>query len=176
MRALPFSRAAVTVLLVTLALWLTGCAGYRLGPSNGTAAGARSIEIRPFANQTFEPRLTEAITQQLRKQLQKDGTFRLSTDGGADVTVSGSLVKYEREPLSFQPRDVITTRDYSINVTARVQARDNGTGHMLIDQAVAGRTTVRNVPDLASAERQAATLLAENLAQNIRSLLVDGAW
>jgi len=155
---------------------LTGCAGYRLGPTNGTAAGARSIEIRPFANQTFEPRLTEAVTQQLRKQLQRDGTFQLSTQGGASVTVTGSLVKYEREPLSFQPRDVITTRDYSVHLTAHVRALDNGTGRVLLDRNIAGRTTVRNVPDLGSAERQAATLVAENLAQNIRSLLVDGAW
>lgn len=158
------------------AAFLSGCAGYRLGPTNGTVAGARTIEIRPFANQTFEPRLTEAVTQQLRKQLQTDGTFRLATQAGADLTVTGSIVKYEREPLSFQPRDVITTRDYSVNLTAHVRALDNGTGRVLLDRNIAGRTTVRNVPDLASAERQASTLVAENLAQNIKSLLVDGSW
>lgn len=157
-------------------LVLGGCAGYRLGPTNGSAAGARSIEIRPFANQTFEPRLTEAITQQLRKQVQQDGTFRLATHDPGDVVVTGSLVQYRREPLSFQPKDVITTRDYSVNLTARVRAVDVGNGRILFDRDVVGHTTVRNVADLGSAERQAATLVAENLAQSIRSLLVDGAW
>ena len=173
--ALPTPKIGACLGWMVAAL-LTGCAGYRLGPTNGTVAGARSIEIRPFANQTFEPRLTEAVTQQLRKQLQNDGTFRLATQSGADVTVTGSLVKYDREPLSFQPRDVITTRDYSVNLTAQVRALDNGTGRVLLERQITGRTTVRNVPDLGSAERQAATLVAENLAQNIRSLLVDGTW
>ncbi len=175
MVSLPLSRVGAVGSLV-VALLLGGCAGYRLGPTNGTAAGARSIEIRPFANQTFEPRLTEAVTQQLRKQVQQDGTYRLATRDPGDVVVSGSLVKYLREPLSFQPKDVITTRDYSVNLTARVRAVDVGNGRVLFERDVVGRTTVRNVPDLGSAERQAATLVAENLAQSIRSLLVDGAW
>lgn len=154
---------------------LAGCAGYRLGPTNGTVAGSRSIEIRPFANQTFEPRLTEVTTQQLRKQIQRDGTFRLSTREDADVIVTGSLLRYEREPVSFQPKDVIATRDYSVTLLAHVRAVESG-GKVLLDRDVTGRTTIRNVADLGSAERQASTLLAENLATNIRSLLVDGTW
>jgi len=161
--------------LTALLLLLAGCAGYKLGPSNGMSAGSRSVEIRPFANQTFEPRLTEAVTQQLRKQFQRDGTYRLATREAADLVVTGSLVRFEREPLSFQPRDVLTTRDYSVNLTAQVRAVDSR-GTVLLDRAIVGRTTVRNVADLASAERQAATLVAENLALNIRSLLVDGTW
>ncbi len=172
-----FVWRAVAALGVVLGL--AGCAGYRLGPTNGTEAGARSIEVRPFANQTLEPRLTEVVTQQLRKQLQHDGTYRLATgagSGGGDVVVTGAITGFEREPLSFQPRDVIATRDYAIHVRAHVRAVESATGQVLFDRDVLGRTTVRNAPDLGSAERQAAPLVAENLAQNIRSLLVDGAW
>lgn len=175
MGPLPLSRVGVLAGLVS-SLLLGGCAGYRLGPTNGAVAGARSIEIRPFANQTFEPRLTEAVTQQLRKLVQQDGTFRLVTHDPGDVVVSGSLTKYVREPLSFQPKDVITTRDYIVHLTAHVRAVDVGNGRVLFERDVVGHTTVRNVADLGSAERQASTLLAENLAQSIRSLLVDGAW
>jgi len=172
---LPHPLSAARHAGLTAILLLAGCAGYHLGPSNGQQAGARSVEIRPFANQTFEPRLTEATTQQLRKQFQRDGTYRLATREAGDVVVTGSLIRYEREPLSFQRTDVITTRDYSVNLTARIRAVDNR-GRVLLDRDVVGRTTVRNVPDLGSAERQAATLVAENLANNIRSLLVDGSW
>jgi len=156
--------------------WLAGCAGYRLGPTNGYQAGARSVEIRPFANETMEPRLGEAITQQLRKQVQQDGTYRLATRGGADVIVTGRLVHFEREPLSFNVRDVLTTRDYAINLTAQVRAVEVGTGRVLFDRPIVGRTTIRNTADLGSAERQAAPQVAESLAGNIRALLVDGSW
>ena len=41
---------------------LFGCAGYRLGPTGGFAAGEKSIQVMPFSNQTLEPRLTDAVT------------------------------------------------------------------------------------------------------------------
>src|SRR6185369_17073313 len=44
-------------LLCLLAALLAGCAGYRLGPTGGQTAGARSVQINPFVNQTIEPRL-----------------------------------------------------------------------------------------------------------------------
>jgi hypothetical protein len=34
------------------------------------------VQINPFANKTLEPRLGDEVTAQLRKQLQRDGTFR----------------------------------------------------------------------------------------------------
>lgn len=38
-------------------LLLGGCAGYTLGPSNGLAAGDKKIQITPFLNHTYQPRL-----------------------------------------------------------------------------------------------------------------------
>src|SRR5712664_3651437 len=58
-------------LLAVLALCASGCAGYRLGPVSGLSAGEKSVQIVPFSNQTLEPRLGDAVTYQLRKELQK---------------------------------------------------------------------------------------------------------
>jgi hypothetical protein len=49
-------------------------------------------------------------------------------------------------------------------------------GRVLVDREVGGRTTIRIGPDLASAERQAVPNLAEDLARNVTSVLVDGTW
>ena len=35
-------------------LLLSGCAGYRLGPTNGLAAGDKSVQYVPFVNRTIE--------------------------------------------------------------------------------------------------------------------------
>ena len=155
---------------------LVGCAGYRLGPTNGTAAGEKSIEVRPFANATLEPRLVDPVTSTLRRSLQQDGTFRLATDGGADVVVNGTLIDYKRGELGFQPNDTLTVRDYYIELTARVVAVERSTGRTNLYRTVMGRTTIRVGSDLASSERQAAPILAADLARNIASLLVDGTW
>jgi hypothetical protein len=161
-------------LLGATALLLCGCAGYTLGPGNGLAARDKSIRIAPFANQTLEPRLGDAVMSALRKHLQRDGTYRLSTRGSADIVVSGVISDYSRHELSLLPNDVLTVNDYRVNVTAQVTVRDAGTGRVLLDQPVKGYTLVRVGTDLTSAERQAMPLLAEDLAKNVTALLVDG--
>jgi hypothetical protein len=161
--------------------WLTmtflcGCAGYRLGPTNGLTAGSQSIQVNPFSNETLEPRLSDPVTTALRRNFQKDGTFRVDTRGGGDIILTGVLVRYERDAISFQPRDILTGRDFEVRVVAKVTATERSSGRLLLDREVVGRTAIRSGADLPSAERQAAPVLADDLARNITSLLVDGTW
>src|SRR5689334_21050530 len=58
-------------------MWLTGCAGYHVGPVNGLGAREKSVQINPFVNKTLEPRLTDAVTHELRREVQRDGTYEL---------------------------------------------------------------------------------------------------
>src|SRR5271156_3684265 len=119
--------------LCALALSLAGCAGYHLGPVNGAVAGAKSIEILPFNNQTLEPRLGDAVTQALRERLQTDGTYRLVDDTG-DVVVTGVITSYSRQGLSFLSSDVLTANNYQVVVVAHVVARESATGKVLLDK------------------------------------------
>jgi hypothetical protein len=153
-----------------------GCAGYRVGPVGGESAGDRSIQVAPFASKVIEPRVGDAVTTSLRRQLQQEGTYRLDTRGEADIVVTGSVVEYDRSHISFQPQDVLTPRDYRLRIRAHVTARDRSTGRLLLDREVLGHTTLRVGPDLASAERQAIPQAAEELARNITALLTEGSW
>ena len=162
---------------VVLALLLTaGCAGYKLGPTNGLYAGEKSIQITPFINQTMEPRLTDVVTTQMRKELQRDGTYRLATHEDADVVLSGTITRYQRIEVTFNPSDILTVQDYRLSLTAQVQARERSTGRLLLDQPVSGYTLMRVGSDLTSSERQAMPLLAGDLAKNVTALLADGKW
>jgi hypothetical protein len=164
------------LIAMMLALAAGGCAGYRLGPSNGDRAGARTVEIVPFTNQTAEPRLGDNATAALRKEIQRDATFRLASHEPADIVVNGVITHFLRSGVSFEPTDVITARDYRLIMTAHVTARERATGKVLLDKSMNGDTTVRVGNDLPSAERQARPLLATDLAQQITSLLADGNW
>ena len=157
-------------------LMLAGCAGYHLGPSNGNLAGAHSIQIEPFVNQTTEPRLVDYVMNSLRKSLQQDGTYRLATHDAGDVIVAGEITSYTPVGLSVQPTDVLTVVDYQITMTVRITARDRATGKVLFDKPVKGRTTLRAGQDLTSAERQAIPLLAEDFAKNATDLLGNVTW
>jgi hypothetical protein len=157
-------------------LALAGCAGYRLGPTNGDIAGGRSIQINPFANKTLEPRLVEYVMNSLRRDLQRDGTYRLNTSQDGDVIVTGVITSYSRTELSVQPTDVLTALDYQITMTAQITARDRVTGKIILDRPVTGTTTLRAGPDLTSAELEAMPLLAEDFAKRATAMLVDGSW
>ena len=158
------------------AVLLAGCAGYHVGPVDGTVAGDKSVEVLPFNNQTLQPRLGDAVTQALREKLQTDGTYHLATGGAGDVVVSGVITRYNREGVSFLNTDVATPENYRVDIMAHVTVRDRSNGHVLLDQDVKGATLVHVGADLASDERQALPLLAEDLSRNITELLTEGSW
>jgi hypothetical protein len=165
-----------TFFLVPFACLLAGCAGYRVGPTNGEQAGARSVQVTPFANRTFEPRLIEPVTQALRKRLQQDGTYRLNTSGDADIIVEGEILQYVRSEVSFNPRDTLTPRDYRVAIVAHITARERLSGRVLLDRDVRGHTLLRVSSDLTNADRQAVPLIADDLARHATALLVEGTW
>ena len=159
-----------------LVLGLAGCASYRVGPTNGLVAGEKSVQVNFFQNKTMEPRLVEAVNSALRKNLQRDGTYRLNTRDEGDIVISGEIVRFDRSPLSFQAADIITVRDYTLSLTAKITATERATGKVILQREVSGKTTIRAGTDLTSAERQAVPLAADDLARNATALLADGTW
>jgi hypothetical protein len=174
-RACPSRLLPAGLLLCLTALALSGCA-YKLGPTNGVVAGERSVQITPFYNETLEPRLSDSVNTALRRTVQRDGTYKLATQGGADIVVTGVLKKYDRRELSFLAKDVLTARDFRITVTAHVTARDVVRDKTIFDQDVIGNAIIRIGSDLASSERQALPLLSDDLAKAVTELLADGSW
>jgi hypothetical protein len=168
--------ACLRLLVLSLLLTNAGCAGYRLGPTNGLSAGEKSLQVRPFSNHTLEPRLADAVTAQVRKEMQRDGTYQLVTRDDGDIVVTGVLTRYDRGEIDFSRNDLLLVRDYRVTLTAQVTARERITGKVLLDQPVTGVTLVRVGSDLVSAERQALPLLAADLARNLTALLADGKW
>lgn len=154
----------------------TGCAGYRLGPTNPELTAGKRIQINLFENRTLDPRLPDALNHALRRHLQQDGSYRLTTRPDGDVIVRGSILEYRRTPLAYQPDDVVTATDYELRLRVRLTAMERATGRFLLDREVSGRTSVRVGDDLPSAERQALPLLASDWARNATALLTEGLW
>ena len=170
-------RALKYFLPVLAAIFLSGCAGYHLGSVNGDVAGEKTVKVMPFNNQTLQPRLGDDVTQALRERIQSDATYRLVTDGQpGDLVVNGVIRTYARVGLGNLNRDSSTMQNYRVAVTVHVTIKDRVSGKLRLDREVQGTTLVNVGPDFASSERQAAPLLAANLAQNITALLTEGAW
>jgi len=164
------------LLFALLAVALAGCAGYQLGPTNGLPAGSLSVQVLPFVNHTKEPRISEYLSASMRKQFQQDGTFNLRTAGSPDILVTGEIVRFDRTPLSYTTNDVLTPQEYTLVLTAKIVARDPINGKTNLDRSVQGRTYVRAGTDLPSSERQVMPILADDLARNAVSLMVNAPW
>lgn len=171
-----FFRSFVIGCFAAVVVALSGCGGYQLGSANGLAAHGRSIQIRPFLNKTVEPRLTDAVTAELRRAVQRDGTFQLATHDEWDLVASGVITSYARQELTFRPSDVLTVSDFRLALTAHVTVRDRISGKVVLDRPVTGYTLIRVTYDLPDSERQALPLLAADLAKNVTALLVEGSW
>lgn len=169
-------RRLSVIWIMALAGLVSSCAGYRLGPSNGQSAGDRTVQVVPFANHTLEPRLGDAATSAVRKEIQREGTFRLANDGFTDLIITGEITRYERGEVSFLPSDVATARDYQLGLAARVVARERITGKIVMERELVGSAIMRAGADLPSAERQTLPVLAADLARQITAALADGTW
>ena len=167
------SRAA---LFLAAAVMAGGCASYRLGPANPAIPAGQAIEGGLFQNTTPQPGLTASVNASIRRELQRDGTFELATGGDGDVLLTGSITAYRRSAVSFQPRDILSVRDFEVELVTRIRAAEKATGLVLVDRELTGRTTVRLGGDLASTERQALPLLANDLAKKAVALLAEGEW
>ena len=169
------TNSVIRVLFFAITLsFLTGC-GYTLGPTNGLTAREKNIQITPFLNRTLEPRLGDSLTTALRRSIQRDGTYHLSTHGDADIVVTGTITKYDRHELNFEPHDVLTVKDFRVNIEAKISARNVTTGTSTNWTATA-YTLVRVGSDLTSSERQAQPDLADQLAKSVTDSLVNGSW
>ena len=168
----PFIRGSG---LAAVCLLLAGCAGYTLGPTNGDSAGDKTVQITPFLNHTFQPRLGDYLTTELRKDIQQDGTYHLATHGDGDIVISGYVTHYLRHELNFGSNDVLTVQTYNVYVSAIITERDVSAGTTKVWTNTAS-TLVRVGSDLTSSERQAMPVLAEELAKHVTDSLVDGTW
>ena len=163
------------MLSMCVGFWL-GCAGYQTGPTNGLTAGVHSVQIQFFENETFEPRLATAVNRALKREFQKDGTYSLETQSEGDFVVTGKLINFRRNGVSYKPGDVLTVQDYTMQLSAEITVINSATGEEIFRETITGTSTVRVGNDLTAGQRQAVPIIAAKLAEQAVLHIVDGNW
>ena len=163
-------------MLAVFASFSLGCAGYHVGTTNGRIAGARSVQVKYFDNETFEPRLATAVNRAMKREFQKDGTFSLETQSEGDLVVTGKLIGFRRNGVSYKPGDVLTVQDYTMELAAEITVINSATGVEIFRETITGTSTVRVGNDLTAGQRQAVPIIAAKLAEQAVLHFVDGDW
>jgi hypothetical protein len=162
------------LLVVMLALGLSGCAGYRIGNVKPNyLRDVQSIAVPTFKNDTYHPRIEALVTNTIIKQFQQDGTFRIASVDNADAVLEGRVVGIGRQPVRSVRGNVLATTEFNLVITVNYTLQKKG-GGALAGGAINGVTSFFVAGDVNSEERQALPLATENLAVRLVSQLSEG--
>ena len=161
--------------LLLLAFLLEGCAGYHLGPATpGYLKNVHSIAIPTFSNSTLTPRIEVLVTNTVIKQFQQDGTFRIVNADAADATLKAEIVGVSRSPARSVRGNVLATTEFNFTLTVKYTLLGRDQKTLGSPGAVSGGTSFFVGTDVATDERQALPLAAEELARHLVSQLSEG--
>lgn len=160
---------------VLLALTLSGCAGYRIGPVKPAyLAHVETIAVPAFQNQTFLPHISALVTNTVIRQIQQDGTYRIVTEENADAVLKATILSVSRSPVRSVRGNVLATTEFNLGLTISYSLVDR-TGKVLIGPAtITGATSFFVSADVTTEERQALPLAAEDVAVRMASQLSEG--
>ena len=171
----------LALFLPLVALLLSSCAGYHVGPIKPTRmAKVATIAVPSFKNDTLLPRVEVLLANAVIKQLQQDGTYQVVRDNEADAIFQGHLEQIIRRPSRSVRGNVLLTREYILSLRCTYEVIDRVTGAVLDRRSAVGQTSFfvsgsdTIAADLTQDERQALPLAAEDLAQDVVSHLSEG--
>lgn len=193
-------RLLSTFLVIgSLAISLSGCAGYQLGAVKPSAySGIQKIHIPPFKNNTLEPRLSSLVTNAVLKEIQADGTYQVSNRANADAILVGTVTDVSKRQLRAVRTNTLKSEELRMllyldfylvdpvtNAKIRVKEdeeiptasrRDDMNDDLV--QAKQGRVVGRTIQfidrNFQVGERNAQALAAEDAAQKLVSQLANG--
>lgn len=169
-------RLSVFSSLAAIGFLACGCSGYKLGSIKPSAMShVETLAIPTFKNDTLRPRVQVLTTNEVIKQLQRDGTYQIADPArGGDAILHGTITNVERRQLRGSRTDVLRTTEIEIKVIIDFVLEDAESGAELDHGTVTGRTSVYLDPNFQLSERQAVQLAAENAAKSLASRISEG--
>ena len=162
--------------LALLSVFVVSCSGYQLGSVKPTSLShVESVAVPTFTNKTLEPRSHVLVTNEVIKQLQRDGTFRVADPKrGGDAILRGTITDIERRQLRGSRTDVLRTTETEISVRIDFVLEDAESGAELDRGGVVGKTSAYLDENHELTERQALQLAAEDAALKVVSRIAEG--
>lgn len=168
-------------LLALALLLLPGCAGYTLGPIKPKRyENIQTVAVSSFTNETLEPRLEVMLANLVIRQIQQDGTYRVTDEAHADAILECKLEQLDRRSARSVVGNVLLAKEYTLTLRGRYLFRRRGTGEQLESRSVAGSTSFFVsgssviAADVNQDERQAVPLAARDLAVRLVAQITEG--
>ena len=163
-----------SVLLLACVILVSGC-GYKLGEVRPTAMrSVRTLSVPNFKNDTFESRVEVLFADTLVKRLQQDATYRLVNSNEADAIMNCTINSIESTSLRSLVSNVLATREFGLNVSAKYEVIDQSSGAILMQGSVSGKSSFFSGNDLQTSKQQALSNAALDLADKLTAQVTEG--
>ncbi len=114
---------------VAVCLFLPGCAGYQLGDVKPASyASVQNLHVPTFKNLTLEPRLSSLVTNAVLKELQADGTYRVTTRSNCDAVLVGQISEIRKSQLRADRQDTLQSEELNLFLYVDFHLEDPITG------------------------------------------------
>jgi len=167
------NRLISKLAVAALAVGLGGCSSYSWKSS--VPEEYRTIAVPVFENRTNAAELGPIATQHVRRELQREGTFKLKRTGQAAIELQGAIIAAKRSALTYDRSLGTRASSYRYIVTAEISVIDKKTGKVLLDnRKYVAETSFLTQNDLLTGQRNAAARIGLELARQVVDDLV--AW
>lgn len=166
-------RSLTIVVFLTLGLH-SGCAGYRLGSQ--LPSDIQTVHVHIARNNTEEPLLETEVTNAVLRELQRDGSLRVTTQEAADSQMYLEVTEFRLEPLAFDAENRIRPDEYRLVLRANTTLVRGQDGPVLVRSGnVEGRATFILQGDMTASKRTALPAASDDLARHLVAAVTE-AW
>lgn len=146
---------------------LSGCGtSYRW--RSDVSPDMRTVSVPTFRNESNVTGLGSAMTRQLLREFQREGTFSLAAVGDSAVEVQGVVKSASSASQTYDRRSGLRVSGYEMTARVEISVIDKRTRKVLVDNRVyAVTTTFTAEQDLSTAMRDASGRLADDLARQV---------
>lgn len=153
---------AVTALILALA---AGCAGYSWRSS--VPAEMRTVQVPVFRDHSGLTETGPVVTRQILREFQREGTFRICSDGAA-LEVQGVVLSAAASGVNANYKTGSRNHGGDLVLKAKVSVIDKRGGRVLVDnREYQGSAPFSAQQDNTTAFRDAAGRAADALAQRV---------
>lgn len=151
---------------VLLAAGATGCASYTW--KSAVPEEYRTVAVPTFENRSYAAELGPIATQYTRREIQREGTFKLMRTGEAAIEIQGVIKSADRQALTYDRSVSTRAGSYRYMVVAEISVIDKKTGKTLLDnRKYTAETSFLTENDLLTGQRNAAARIGQDLGRQI---------
>lgn len=156
------------IFTLLLALLMLVSCGYRLGGfKRSSLRNVDTFCVNMFENNTNFPNVAVQLTSALTDNMQRDGTYRLSSREDADMTISGHVVNVQASSLRTNWADTYLSSEIGLTIVVHYVVTDNRTGKRLAGGEVKAEGSYFNSGNVQTARDSALSYAARRASELI---------